>query len=152
VGGKFQIASRREIERLKACDPSTLTDLERAARFLYLQKLAFGGKVKGQNFGVSLGGARFNLTRLAPMVEDVHERLAGVVLENLDWSEFINRYDRRGTLFYVDPPYIGSEDDYGKAHFGRDQFAALAVRLKRLRGRIMLTFRRSRGVRRLHLP
>jgi DNA adenine methylase len=30
---KFQITSRREFERLKACNPSTLTDLERAARF-----------------------------------------------------------------------------------------------------------------------
>lgn len=51
---KFQITSRREFERLKRTDPSTLTDLERAARFLYLQKTAFGGKVTGQNFGVSL--------------------------------------------------------------------------------------------------
>src|SRR3981189_668832 len=37
---KFQIASRREFERLAACKPDTLTDLERAARFLYLQRLA----------------------------------------------------------------------------------------------------------------
>jgi DNA adenine methylase len=29
---KFQITSRREFQRLVACDPSTLTDLERAAR------------------------------------------------------------------------------------------------------------------------
>ncbi len=136
---KFQITSRREFERLKCCDPATLTDLERAARFIYLQKLAFGGKVKGQNFGVSLGGARFNLTRLAPMLEDVHERLAGVVLENLDWSDFIDRYDRSGTLFYLDPPYFGSEDDYGKTLFGRDQFAAMAERLKRLQGRFILS-------------
>jgi DNA adenine methylase len=40
---KFQIASRREFERLLACNPDTLTDLERAGRFLYLQRLAFGG-------------------------------------------------------------------------------------------------------------
>ncbi|MEY9717847.1 DNA adenine methylase [Sinorhizobium fredii] len=137
---KFQITSRREFERLKACNPATLTDLERAARFLYLQKLAFGGKVNGQNFGISLDrSARFNLTRLAPMLEDVHERLAGVIMENLDWSEFLDRYDRPGTLFYLDPPYFGSEDDYGKALFGRDQFAALAERLRRLRGRFILS-------------
>ncbi|WP_370642061.1 DNA adenine methylase [Yoonia sp. I 8.24] len=37
---RFQIASRREFERLRNCDPSTLTDLERAARFLFLQRLA----------------------------------------------------------------------------------------------------------------
>lgn len=38
---RFQISSRREFERLKASDPTTLTDLERAARFLYLQRHGF---------------------------------------------------------------------------------------------------------------
>ncbi|KAA3512593.1 DNA adenine methylase [Agrobacterium vitis] len=137
---KFQITSRREFERLKACDPATLTDLERAARFIYLQKLAFGGKVAGQTFGVQHNGsARFNLTRLAPLLEDVHERLSGVVIENLDCLAFINRYDRPGVLFYLDPPYFGCEDDYGKALFGRDQFEVLAGRLKTLQGRFILS-------------
>lgn len=137
---KFQITSRREFERLKASNPATLTDLERAARFIYLQKLAFGGKVSGQNFGVQRSGsARFNLTRLAPLLEDVHERLSGVVLENLDWLEFINRYDTVDTLFYLDPPYFGSERDYGKALFGREQFTAMAKRLAALKGRFVLS-------------
>ncbi|MVA56257.1 DNA adenine methylase [Agrobacterium vitis] len=137
---KFQITSRREFERLKACDPATLTDLERAARFIYLQKLAFGGKVSGQNFGVQHGSsARFNLTRLAPLLEDVHERLSGVVIENLDWLAFINRYDRPGVLFYLDPPYFGCEDDYGKALFDREQFEVLADRLKSLQGGFILS-------------
>ncbi|MGO8079916.1 DNA adenine methylase [Rhizobium leguminosarum] len=137
---KFQVTSRREFERLRACDPATLTDLERAARFIYLQKLAFGGKVAGQNFGVVKdGGARFNLTRLAPLLEDVHERLSGVVIENLDWLDFIDRYDRPGTLFYLDPPYFGSEGDYGKSLFGRDQFRLMGERLERVRGRFILS-------------
>lgn len=137
---KFQITSRREFERLKACDPATLTDLERAARFIYLQKLAFGGKVSGQNFGVQHdGSARFNLTRLAPLLEDVHERLAGVVIENLDWLAFIDRYDRPGVLFYLDPPYWGNEEDYGAGMFGRDQFERMAERLKRLQGTFILS-------------
>lgn len=137
---RFQISSRKEFERLKASDPTTLTDLERAARFLYLQRLAFGGKVSGQTFGVSVGmSARFNLTKLAPTLEEVHERLAGVVIENLDWLEFIDRYDRPGTLFYLDPPYHGSEGDYGRALFGRDQFKAMADRLARLKGKFILS-------------
>ncbi|MBW8318160.1 MAG: DNA adenine methylase [Arenimonas sp.] len=137
---KFQVTSRREFERLKACDPTTLTDLERAARFIYLQKLAFGGKVSGQNFGVQRdGGARFNLTRLSPLLEDVHERLAGVVIENLDWMDFIDRYDRAGVLFYLDPPYWGCEDDYGQAMFDQAQFQRMAERLKRLQGGFILS-------------
>lgn len=137
---KFQITSRREFERLKACNPSTLTDLERAARFIYLQKLAFGGKVAGRNFGVSTErGARFNLTNLAPILEAVHERLAGVVIENQPWSSFIDQYDRPGTLFYLDPPYWNSEGDYGKDLFGRDEFAAMAARLAKLKGRFIMS-------------
>lgn len=96
--------------------------------------------MSGQNFGVQHeGSARFNLTRLAPLLEDVHERLSGVVIENLDWLAFINRYDRPGVLFYLDPPYFGCEDDYGKALFERDQFEVMADRLKTLQGRFILS-------------
>ncbi len=137
---KFQVTSRREFERLARCDPSTLTDLERAARFLYLQKTAFGGKVTGQSFGVTKeGGARFNLTRLGPVLEEVHERMAGVVIECLGWAEFIDRWDRAGMLFYIDPPYWNGETDYGKGIFGRSDFAALARRLRRLKGTFILS-------------
>jgi DNA adenine methylase len=137
---KFQITSRREFERLARTDPSTLTDLERAARFLYLQRLAFGGKVAGRNFGVdTAGGARFNVTRLAAMLEDVHDRLAGVVIENLDWRQFIQRYDRPGALFYLDPPYFGSEGDYGKEAFKPSDFAAMRAVLHDLQGRFVLS-------------
>lgn len=137
---RFQITSRREFDRLKASDPTTLTDLERAGRFLYLQRTAFGGKVAGQNFGVDpRSGGGFNLTRLEPLLADVHERLAGVVIENLDWLAFVDRYDRPETLFYLDPPYFGSEGDYGSHLFGRDQFTLMAERLARLSGRFILS-------------
>jgi len=137
---RFQITSRREFERLKASDPATLTDLERAGRFLYLQRTAFGGKVAGQNFGVDpRSPAGFNLTRLAPLLDDIHDRLAGVTIESLDWLAFLDRYDRPETLFYLDPPYWGSEGDYGKQLFDRDQFGLMAERLARLKGRFILS-------------
>lgn len=144
---RFQITSRREFERLSRTDASTLTDLERAARFLYLQRLAFGGKVRGQNFGVVReGGGRFNLLKLAPQLEDIHERMAGVVIENLAWRAFMERYDRPGMLFYLDPPYWGSEDDYGKEVFSRDEFAEMADVLGRLKGRFILSLNAAEGV------
>lgn len=137
---RFQLTSRREFERLAATDPSTLTDLERAARFLYLQRTGYAGKVRARSFGIDArGGARFNLTKLAPLLEEVHERLSGVVIEQLDWREFVDRWDRPGMLFYADPPYHGSETDYGKGVFGRADFGALAERLGGLKGRFILS-------------
>ncbi len=143
---RFQVTSRREFERLSRTDPSTLTDLERAARFLYLQRLAFGGKVRGQNFGIAMDGARFNMLRLAPQLEEIHERLAGVVIENLSWRDFIERYDRPRTLFYLDPPYWGNEDDYGRAVFSRADFTEMADVLGRLKGRFILSLNAVQGV------
>jgi len=137
---KFQLTTRVEFERLVATDPTTLTDLERAARFLYLQRTAFGGKVSGRNFGVSIDRpGRFNLTTIEPMLEEVHSRLSGVVIECLDFEAFIRRYDSPGTLFYLDPPYWGSEADYGKALFQRADFERMAVILADVKGMFVMS-------------
>lgn len=137
---KFQLTGRAEFDRLVATDPDTLTDLERAARFLYLQRTAFGGKVDGRNFAmVRDRPARFDVTRLGPLLEEVHARLAGVTIECLGWQDFILRYDRPGTLFYLDPPYWGNETDYGKDLFGRLDFSQMATVLRALQGRFILS-------------
>jgi DNA adenine methylase len=136
---RFQLASRAEFERLRSTDPRTLTDLERAARFLYLQRLSFGGRPDGV-FGVAPTHApRFSLARLEPVLEAAHERLDGVVFEQLDWSEAIRRYDSAETLYYLDPPYHGSETDYGRGMFAREDFARMADQLAEIRGAFVLS-------------
>jgi DNA adenine methylase len=137
---RFQLTTRVEFIRLVETNPTTLTDLERAARFLYLQRTAFGGKVSRRNFGVSKDRpGRFNLTTLEPMLEDLHSRLSGVVIECLDYTDFIARYDGAGTLFYLDPPYWGCEDDYGKEMFGRDEFTRMADQLAQISGLFLMS-------------
>lgn len=136
---RFQITSRREFVRLRAQNPLYLTDLERAARFLYLQRLAFGGQVEGV-FGVApTSGPRFSLARMEPILDAAHERLEGVVFESLDWADLIPRYDTPDTLFYLDPPYWGGENDYGKLMFERADFQKMADLLKDIQGRFILS-------------
>lgn len=137
---KWQLTSRSEFARLNAMDPDTLTDLERAARFLYLQRLSFGGKVAGRSFGISTSGpARFDTARLAPLLEAAHERLSSVWIECLPWAEFIRRWDRPNALFYLDPPYWGTEHFYGKSLFGRAEFTLMSEALRGLQGRFILS-------------
>lgn len=145
---RFQVTSRAEFERLAATDPATLTDMQRAARFLYMQRTTFGGKVAGQNFGVSpINPARFDVTKLQPMLEAVHERLAGVVIERKPWADFIRIYDREGTLFYLDPPYYGCERDYGDGMFDRSEFAMMAEQLRGIKGKFILSLNNRPEVR-----
>lgn len=147
---KWQITSRADFERLVQIDPETLTELERAARFLFIQRLAFGGKVMGRNFGTSTtAAARFDLTKLVPMLEDVHERLAGVVIERLSYERLIPRYDRPHTLFYLDPPYWGCTDDYGRNVFSEEDFERLSDLLKALQGRFILSINDVPEIRRI---
>lgn len=136
---RFQITSRAEFERLKATDPETLTDLERAARFLYLQRTTYGGLREGV-FGVRPGrGGNIDVTRLQPMLEELHERLAAVTIERLPFQDFIRRYDRAETLFFIDPPYWGIEGLYGEELFARADYETLVGCLHALSGRFILT-------------
>ena len=137
---RFQITTRIEFNRLVDTNPETLTDLERAARFLYVQRLCFGGKISERHFGVAKEPpARFNLTTLKPMLEDLHSRLSGVIIECLDYAQFIPRYDGPNTLFYLDPPYFGCENDYGKGLFSRADFEKMAEILSGIKGRFILS-------------
>lgn len=145
---KFQLTSRREFARLATTDPATLTDLERAVRFLYLQRSAFGGKVVEPAFAISTTApAKFDTTKLDAVLEDIHRRLARVIVECLPYGEFIDRYDRPGTLFYLDPPYWGIEGYYGKNLFERADFERLAELLDKLSGRFILSLNDTPGVR-----
>lgn len=145
---RWRFASRHEFERLLAIDPSTCTDLERAARFLYLQRNAFGGKVVGRSFGVSYSSpSKFRLSLLEPMLQDIHDRLDGVYIERLPYRDFIRRYDRPGALFYLDPPYAGCEGDYGPGVFSADDFACLAELLANLKGRFVLSINDTPAIR-----
>lgn len=134
---RWQITSRADFERLRRSNPETLTDLHRAARFLYLQRLAFGGKVNGA-FGVTISPARFDVHKLGQILDDAHQRLSRVVVECLPYAEIITRYDRPDTLFYLDPPYYGNEKDYNAA-FARSEYQSLAEQLSQIKGRFVLS-------------
>ena len=137
---RWQLTGRREFERLAATNPNTLTDLERAARFLYLQKVAFAGMIVGRSFAVKPDKpAYFDTAKIVPLLADIHERLSGVVIECLPYQEFIVRYDRETTLFYLDPPYWGNEKSYEKGLFARADFERLATLLAKIRGRFLLS-------------
>lgn len=134
------LISRDEYERQKQIDPSTLTDIQRAARFYYLLRLGYGGKIAGHH--MALGPDRPPAVSMADIEADLsaqHERLANVMVENQSYSRILTRYDSPRTLFYIDPPYWGCEDYYGKNLFSRDDFGHLREQLRQLKGRFILS-------------
>lgn len=139
-------ASREEFDRLKLLEPRSLTDIERAVRFLYLQRLAFGGKVDGRTFGVSKDqSSRIQLSKLRADLRALSRRLERVTIEQLDYADLIRRYDSPQALFYLDPPYDETEG-YG-LDFGRDRYVQLADQLRGIRGSFLMSINATDFVR-----
>ena len=78
------LSSREVFKWLPDTPPHTLTDLQRAARFFYLQQHAFGGKVDGQSWGTATTAPPLNLLRIEENLSAAHLRLSGAYIENLD--------------------------------------------------------------------
>ena len=145
---RWVLNSREMFNQTQAQNVDTLTDIQRAARFYYLQRLAFGGMVTNQRFGTSTTcPARLNLFRIEEELSQVHLRLSRVVIECLPWAECMARYDRTTTLFFLDPPYWRTEG-YG-VPFGLKQYEALAERMHALKGRAVLTINDHPDMRRV---
>lgn len=135
---RWSLVSRQMFEWLQVTPPETLTDIQRAARFFYLQKTAFGGKVAGQTFGTAATSPpRLNLLRIEETLSQAHLRLQRCCIEHLDWQKCITKYDRPSTLFYLDPPYWQTEG-YG-VPFNMDQYEAMSRLMRSIKGKAILS-------------
>jgi DNA adenine methylase len=113
-------------------------------------KMGFSSKVNSTTFGISTSsGPGLNLLRIEEDLSAAHLRLARVFVESMPFTELIDRYDRPHTFFYIDPPYHGSEDDYGKGLFKREDFAVLAEQLAGIKGRFIMSINDTPEIRKL---
>lgn len=135
---RWALTSRQMYRWLQETPEETLTDVQRAARFFYLQKNSFGGKVSGQTFGTATtSGPRLNLLRLEEDISQAHLRLSQTFIEHLDWEACITKYDRPHTLFYCDPPYWQTEG-YG-VDFGIEQYDRMAELARTIKGKMVIS-------------
>lgn len=135
---KHALVSRQIFKWLDMTPVETLTDIQRAARFFYLQKMSFGAKPTGRVFGYAPSSPpRLNLLRLEEDLSDAHLRLSRTYIEHLDWQAVIKKYDREYTLFYCDPPYWQTEG-YG-TEFGFEKYQAMADLARSIKGKMIIS-------------
>lgn len=135
---KWSLSSRQIFKWLQDTPTETLTDIQRAARFYYLQQSAFGGRVAGQTYGTATTTPPgLNLLRIEELLSAAHLRLANAYIEHLPWQECVRRYDRPHTFFFMDPPYWETEG-YGVV-FPFEQYVEMAAVLRDLKGKAIVT-------------
>ena len=133
----YLLTSRTTFSMAQSVPPHTLTDVQRAARFYYLQHNAFGGKVDNQTFGIATTSKAFNAHTVRSKLQAAQQRLGGVYIEQLTWQNCIKRYDRPHTFFYADPPYWQAEG-YGVG-FAFDEYVQLAHSMSNMAGKMLLS-------------
>jgi DNA adenine methylase len=135
---KFCLVSRQWFELFESQKPESLTDVQRAARFFYLQKNAYGGLIVKRNYHYCIARPpNFNLGKLPELIENTHRRLEKVQIERLPYEEILKRYDRPTTLFYLDPPYWGLK--LYRFNLTEDDFKKMEERLRQVRGKFVLS-------------
>lgn len=135
---RFTIVSRRYYELFKAINVDALTDVQRAARMLYLQKTSYAGRVTKQNFRTGVvQPPSLNPERIPELIEETHRRLARVCLECLPYDKVLTKYDSPTTCFYIDPPYYKIK--HYKFNLDPDDFRVMAERLGKVKGAFVLS-------------
>jgi DNA adenine methylase len=135
---RFVLVSRTWFDLLKKTDPKMLTDIQRAARYLYLLKNCFASLIVNPVYHRNVvQPPGFNLERLPELIEKTHKRLERVQIECAPYDEILQHFDRKGTLFYLDPPYYGKK--LYRHNFSHADFEKLSERLSRLRGKFILS-------------
>lgn len=98
----YEVCSRDLFYGYKNVDINSLTEIQRAVRFIYVLSQSFASK--GDSFGYGTTGRPkpqiFNTEDLSKL----KERLRNTYIENLSFEGIINRYDRSYTFFFADPP------------------------------------------------
>jgi len=135
---RFLLVSRKWFNLMRATDPAMLTDIQRAARYLYLLKNSFAGLVVRLDYHRQVvQPPGFNPERLPQLLENAHKRLERVQIECAPYEEIFAHYDRPATLFYLDPPYWGRK--LYRYNFTTADFEKLEERLRKLRGKFVLS-------------
>lgn len=145
---KWALVSRTMFNWCRLQRTETLTDVQRAARFMYLLKTGFGGRVDSQTFGTATTAPpRLNLLRLEEDLSAAHLRLSQVTVECGAWASIVDRYDRPHTAFFMDPPYWQLAG-YG-VPFEMEQYERLAATMRSIKGNAVLTINDHPDMRRV---
>ena len=135
---RFCLVSRTLHELHLNTNPDTLTDIQRAGRFYYLQKNSWGGLIVGQKFHYGISQpSNFNPERIPEVIEAAHRRLQRTQVESLPYEQILEKYDRPTTVFYLDPPYW--ERKLYKFNFSEADFRRMEGILRTVKGKFILS-------------
>lgn len=123
-------------------------NIQRAAFYYYLISQSFGSKARHFAMSAKAGRRPKNIYR---NFQTYSKRLQFVTIEQLPFQKLITKYDKQDTLFYLNPPYVGTEDYYQNTQgFGKQEHQELSELLKNIKGKFILSYNDTSYIRGLY--
>lgn len=105
------VNSREEFSFCKATWQDPDDPVERAGRWYYMTEYSFGSI--GRNWGRAIGGdytgVNGKIRSKLKLFPTIHERFRRVQIENQDAISCLLAYDAPQSVFYLDPPYLQTD-------------------------------------------
>lgn len=135
---KFQLDLFAENVKLKAYD------YESAAKYAYVVTQVFSGSKPETSSFIDLKGkykSKYLTFRDKLSKPDWVEKFLKITdVENMDFEDFIVKYDSEKTFHYIDAPYWKTENYYSNHDFDRNDHERLANCLKKVKGKFGMSY------------
>lgn len=119
-------------------------DYETAAQYAYILTQVFSGSRPEKSSYIDLKGKYKSkyLTFRDKLKNPVWvDKFKGIdTVENMDFEDFIKKYDSEDFYVYVDPPYYKTEDYYSNHDFGLKDHERLANTLRNMKGKFSMSY------------
>lgn len=140
---QYEVCSRDSFNYYMDSNIESLTDVQRAIRFIYVLSQSFASK--GKHFGYGTTSRPNPQIFETEHLKEVKKRLRNTYIENLSFEKIFDKYDRPHTFFFCDPPYF--ETDGYEAEFGEKEHLMLKDKLENMKGKFILTLNDHEKVR-----
>lgn len=130
------LVSRKLFYMIKNKELQARNDIERAAFYFYLINTSFGSAMN--QFAMSKQRSPKRLRRDFSLHT---KRLKNVSIENKSFEYILKEYDDKEALFYLDPPYVRTENYYKNTKgFALKEHKLLSQCLKDIKAKFMLSY------------
>lgn len=127
--------------------------IQQAHILYYLLKAGVGASLPdggGCGFGIAKDRSRLRLNDLEKDIEEAHDRLSRVTIENRDFKNVIKSFDSIETFFYFDPPYRNTaRSSYPVGEFTDEMYNDLFECCKNMKGKFLITINDDEYIREL---
>ncbi len=118
---------------------NTKSDLEKAIMIYYLIRSSFNGILGNRINNTAFSSAQQSANSYYESIKKIRNIYKNVTIENKDFRDVIKRYDSSTTVFYLDPPYFGTEELYTSIFTEKDHLDLFDT-LKDIRGKFILSY------------